>query len=83
MDGKTLIHPSQVAPCNEIFSPTAEEVSWARKIIAAFDEPANRQKGVITLEGKMVERLHLVMARRTVAIADGIEAMRRTEEAWF
>lgn len=83
MDGKTLIHPSQVAPCNEIFSPTVEEVSWARKIIAAFDEPANRHKGVITLEGRMVERLHLVMARRTVSIADAIEAMRRTEEEWF
>ncbi|HWK40224.1 MAG TPA: CoA ester lyase [Hyphomicrobium sp.] len=83
MDGKTLIHPSQVGPCNEIFSPTVEEVSWARKIIAAFEEPANRAKGVITLEGKMVERLHLVMARRTVAIADAIEAMRRTEEEWF
>jgi citrate lyase subunit beta/citryl-CoA lyase len=83
MDGKTLIHPSQVAPCNEIFSPTVEEVSWARKIIAAFEEPANRHKGVLTLEGKMVERLHLVMARRTVLIADAIEAMRRTEEEWF
>ena len=83
MDGKTLIHPSQVAPCNEIFSPTEEEVAWARKIIAAFDEPANAHKGVITLEGKMVERLHLVMARRTVAIADAIEAMRKTEEEWF
>ncbi len=83
MDGKTLIHPSQVAPCNEVFSPTEEEVSWARKIIAAFDEPANRAKGVITLEGKMVERLHLVMARRTVAIADAIAAMRRSEEEWF
>ncbi len=77
MDGKTLIHPSQVAPCNEIFSPTEEEVSWARKIIAAFEEPANAHKGVIVLEGRMVERLHLVMARRTVAIADTIEAMKR------
>jgi citrate lyase subunit beta/citryl-CoA lyase len=83
MDGKTLIHPSQVAPCNEVFSPTEEEVAWARKIIAAFEEPANARKGVLTLEGKMVERLHLVMARRTVAIADGIEAMRRTQEEWF
>ena len=83
MDGKTLIHPSQVAPCNEIFSPTDEEVSWARKIIAAFEEPANRHKGVIVLEGRMVERLHLVMARRTVAIADTIEAMKRAEEEWF
>jgi citrate lyase subunit beta / citryl-CoA lyase len=83
MDGKTLIHPSQVAPCNQIFSPTEEEVSWARKIIAAFDDPANAHKGVIVLEGRMVERLHLVMARRTVAIADTIESMKRTEEEWF
>jgi len=83
MDGKTLIHPSQVEPCNEIFSPTEEEVVWARKIIAAFDAPENAHKGVITVEGRMVERLHLVMAQRTVAIAEGIEAMRKTEEPWF
>ena len=83
MDGKTLIHPSQVVPCNQVFSPTEEEVSWSRKIIAAFEDPVNARKGVIELEGKMVERLHRVMARRTVAIADTIEAMRRTEEEWF
>lgn len=83
MDGKTLIHPSQVGPCNEIFSPTEEEVDWSRKIITAFDEPENAYKGVITVEGKMVERLHLVMARRTVAIAEAIDAMGRTEEPWF
>jgi citrate lyase subunit beta/citryl-CoA lyase len=83
MDGKTLIHPSQVTPCNQIFSPTDEEVSWARKIIAAFEDPTNAHKGVIVLEGRMVERLHLVMARRTVAIADTIEAMKRIEEEWF
>jgi citrate lyase subunit beta/citryl-CoA lyase len=83
MDGKTLIHPSQVAPCNEVFSPTEEEVSWSRKIIAAFEDPVNARKGVIELDGKMVERLHRVMARRTVAIAEAITAMRRTEEEWF
>jgi citrate lyase subunit beta/citryl-CoA lyase len=83
MDGKTLIHPSQVAPCNEIFSPTEEEVDWARKIIAAFDAPENAHKGVITVQGKMVERLHLVQAKRTVAIAEAIAAMRKTEEEWF
>lgn len=83
MDGKTLIHPSQVVPCNDVFSPTEEEVSWSRKIIAAFEDPANARKGVIELDGKMVERLHRVMARRTVAIADTIAAMRRTEEEWF
>lgn len=72
MDGKTLIHPSQVTPCNEVFSPSFEEVEWSRKIIAAFKEPENASRGVITIEGRMVERLHEVMARRTVAIADAI-----------
>jgi citrate lyase subunit beta/citryl-CoA lyase len=71
-DGKTLIHPQQIAPCNEAFSPAAEEVAWARKIIAAFDLPENDNKGVIQIDGRMVERLHADMARRTVAIADAI-----------
>jgi citrate lyase subunit beta / citryl-CoA lyase len=77
MDGKTLIHPSQVGPCNEIFSPTEEEVDWSRKIIAAFAQPENKGRGVIVVEGRMVERLHLGMAERTVAIADQINAMQR------
>src|SRR4030095_370835 len=51
MDGKTLIHPSQVSSCNEIFSPTREEVEWSRKIIEAFGRPENKQKGVIVVEG--------------------------------
>ena len=71
-DGKTLIHPQQIAPCNEAFSPSAEEVAWARKIIAAFDLPENANKGVISVDGRMVERLHADMGRRTVAIADAI-----------
>ncbi len=71
-DGKTLIHPQQIAPCNEAFSPAPDEVAWARKIIAAFDLPENANKGVIQIDGRMVERLHNDMARRTVAIADAI-----------
>jgi citrate lyase subunit beta/citryl-CoA lyase len=71
-DGKTLIHPQQIAPCNAAFSPAAEEVAWARKIIAAFDLPENASKGVISVDGRMVERLHADMGRRTVAIADAI-----------
>jgi citrate lyase subunit beta/citryl-CoA lyase len=71
-DGKTLIHPRQIEPCNDAFSPSADEVAQARKMIAAFDEPANRDKGVIQIDGKMVERMHAEMARRTVAIADAI-----------
>lgn len=72
MDGKTLIHPAQVGPCNEVFSPTSDEVEWSRKIIAAFAEPENANKGVITVDGKMVELLHMVMAKRVVAIAEAI-----------
>ena len=73
-DGKTLIHPSQIAPCNEVFSPSADEIAQARKIIAAFEKPENRDKGVVDLDGRMVERLHAEMARRTVAVAEAIEA---------
>jgi citrate lyase subunit beta / citryl-CoA lyase len=79
-DGKTLIHPNQIAPCNAAFSPSAEEVAQAKKIIAAFDLPENRNKGVVQLDGRMVERLHAEMARRTVAIAQAIEARSREAE---
>ena len=71
-DGKTLIHPSQVAPCNTIFSPDAETVAFARLTIAAFQAPENKGKGVLKVEGRMVEILHAEIARRTVAIADAI-----------
>jgi citrate lyase subunit beta/citryl-CoA lyase len=71
-DGKTLIHPRQIEPCNEAFSPSPEEVDVARKMIAAFDLPENENKGVIQIDGRMVERLHAEMARQTVAIADAI-----------
>jgi citrate lyase subunit beta/citryl-CoA lyase len=73
-DGKTLIHPNQIGPCNAAFSPSTDEVAQAKKIIAAFDLPENEHKGVVQLEGRMVERLHADMARRTVAIAEAIAA---------
>jgi citrate lyase subunit beta/citryl-CoA lyase len=72
-DGKTLIHPSQIEPCNTAFSPSPAEVEWARKMIKAFDLPENRGKGVVSIDGRMVERLHADMARRTVAIAEAIQ----------
>ena len=71
-DGKTIIHPSQIDACNKAFTPSAEEVAEARKIIAAFDLPENHGKGVIALDGRMVERLHADAAQRTVAIAEAI-----------
>jgi citrate lyase subunit beta/citryl-CoA lyase len=75
-DGKTLIHPSQVEPCNAAFSPSAEESAQARRIIAAFDRPENHGKGVVQIDGRMVERMHADIARRTVAIAEAIEKAR-------
>jgi len=71
-DGKSIIHPNQIAASNAAFGPIAEEVAQARAIIAAFERPENAGKGVIELEGRMVERLHVDMARRTVAIAEAI-----------
>ena len=75
LDGKTLIHPSQIDICNDAFAPSAAEVDGARAIIDAFALPENAGKGVIQLNGKMVELLHADMARRTLAIAEAIEAM--------
>jgi citrate lyase subunit beta/citryl-CoA lyase len=71
-DGKTLIHPTQLEPCNAIFAPSAEETADARAIIEAFALPENVGKGVIKVNGRMTELLHLEQARRTVAIADAI-----------
>lgn len=74
MDGKTLIHPNQLEVANATFSPSEAEVEAARKILAAFALPENASKGVISLDGRMVERLHAEMAERVVAIADAIAA---------
>ncbi len=74
MDGKTLIHPSQIATANEVFAPSAEDVAKARELIAAFDLPENRGKGAINLGGRMVEILHADIARRVVALHEAIAA---------
>ncbi|HEY5207219.1 MAG TPA: CoA ester lyase [Roseiarcus sp.] len=72
LDGKTLIHPSQIDMCNEVFAPTSAEVESAAAIIEAFALPENAGKGVIQLNGRMVELLHADMARRTLAIVEAI-----------
>lgn len=74
-DGKMLIHPSQIAPANDIFGPSADEVAEAREIVAAFAGPENRGRGVIPFKGRMVERLHAAEAARTVALAEAIAAL--------
>lgn len=74
-DGKTLIHPSQIDACNAVFAPTADEVSRARAVIDAFALPENAGKGVIKVDGKMTELLHLEEARRVVAVSEAIREM--------
>lgn len=74
MDGKTLIHPNQIAVSNSVFSPSPDEVAFARKIVAAFDRPENADRGAIAVEGRMIERLHAEMARRTLALAAAIDS---------
>jgi len=73
-DGKSLIHPAQVELCNAVFSPGADELAWARAVIEAFALPENAGKGVIRVDGKMTELLHLEQARRLVAVAERIAA---------
>ena len=71
-DGKTLIHPSQVAPCNGAFSPEPAEIDLAERIIAAFEEAEAEGRGVVTVDGRMIENLHVDEARRVLAIRDAI-----------
>jgi citrate lyase subunit beta/citryl-CoA lyase len=68
-DGKTLIHPSQVEPCNEAFSPSGAEIEHARRVIEAFEEAERAGSGVVTVDGRMVENLHVATARRVLALA--------------
>lgn len=74
-DGKTLIHPTQVEPCNRVFTPDQDEIAQARAILEAFALPENQGKGTIALNGRMVELLHAEIARQTVALADAISAL--------
>ncbi len=71
-DGKTLIHPSQIETANAVFAPVAADVAWSRKIMTAFEQPENKEKGVINIDGRMVELLHLASARRLIALDEAI-----------
>lgn len=74
-DGKTLIHPDQVAIANDVWSPSEAEIEHARRVIAAFDEALAAGKGVVQLDGRMIENLHVDNARRALAVADAIAAL--------
>ncbi|MNY59231.1 (3S)-malyl-CoA thioesterase [compost metagenome] len=77
-DGKTLIHPTQIGPANAAFSPSGSAVSEARDIVAAFAREEHAGAGVINLNGKMVERLHLAQAQRLLAVRSAIDARATT-----
>lgn len=68
-DGKTLIHPSQIEPCHAAFAPDAASIAAAQRIVAAFSDPSNAGRGALRVDGRMVERLHLVQAQRTLRLA--------------
>jgi citrate lyase beta subunit len=74
-DGKTLIHPSQVEPCNEIFAPSVAELEMAGKIVAAFKAAQAEGKGVVTVDGRMIENLHVEQAERALALASAIKEL--------
>jgi citrate lyase subunit beta/citryl-CoA lyase len=71
-DGKTLIHPKTIAKANEVFAPSGEEIAWSHKIIAAHAEAMAGGKGVVVVDGKLIENLHVENARRLVALAQAI-----------
>lgn len=74
-DGKTLIHPSQLEITNQVFAPSPADVEHAQAVIAAFADPENAGKGVLKVNGKMTELLHLAEAKRVVAVSDAIQAI--------
>ncbi|TAJ85839.1 CoA ester lyase [Reyranella sp.] len=74
-DGKTLIHPSQVEPCNEVFAPSAAELEMAGKIVTAFKTAQAEGKGVVTVDGRMIENLHVEQAERALALATAIKEL--------
>ena len=74
-DGKTLIHPSQVEPCNEVFAPSAAELEMAARIVSAFKAAQAEGKGVVTVDGRMIENLHVDQAERALALAAAIKEL--------
>jgi citrate lyase subunit beta/citryl-CoA lyase len=74
-DGKTLIHPSQVEPTNEVWAPTDDEVEFSRRVIEAFEAAEAEGRGVLTVDGRMIENLHVDNARRVLAVTDAIAAL--------
>jgi citrate lyase subunit beta/citryl-CoA lyase len=75
MDGKSLIHPTHLQATNASFTPSDAAVAWAHTVVTAFAAPENTGKGVLKVDGKMVERLHLAEAERLIAVSAAIAAL--------
>ncbi|PRX47803.1 citrate lyase subunit beta/citryl-CoA lyase [Prauserella shujinwangii] len=71
-DGKTLIHPGQIEPCNRVFAPSDEEIAQARTVIEAFEQARSEGRGVVTVDGRMIENLHVDNARRILSLAEAV-----------
>jgi citrate lyase subunit beta/citryl-CoA lyase len=74
-DGKTLIHPKTIATANEVFAPSQQEIDWSHRIIAAHAEATAAGKGVVVVDGKLVENLHVENAKRLVALGEAIQEL--------
>jgi citrate lyase subunit beta/citryl-CoA lyase len=77
-DGKTLVHPSQIEPANAVWAPSADEIEFARRVIAAFEQASADGRGVVTVDGRMIEHLHVQNAERILAVADAIADLDRS-----
>ncbi len=76
-DGKTLIHPKQIEPADTAFAPSPDEVAQARKIIAAHEQALAPGQGIVVIDGRLIENLHVEAAQRTLALAEAIEELER------
>ena len=79
-DGKTLIHPKTIDMANEAFSPSAKEIEWSKRIIEAHAEAEGEGRGVVLVDGRLIENLHVEEAKRLVEMAEAIEAINQTAE---
>lgn len=79
-DGKTLIHPKQIEAANEAFAPSAEEIANAEKIVEAYGQAQKEGQGVVVVDGRLVENLHVENAQRLLALANAIEALEKAQQ---
>jgi citrate lyase subunit beta/citryl-CoA lyase len=75
LDGKTLVHPDQLIYCNEAYTPKPAEIAQAKEVIVAFEQATREGRGNVVVNGRLIEQMHVVAARRIVALAEAIRAM--------